>query len=148
MTTRIIHFDELSDQDRKVALPLPKLAANDRVELHVRRAGGEDQTLALPASAIGAIDTLLSHLLSGQRVAMLAEEQEVSPTEVSTILGISRPLVVHRMDIGDLPFRYVGKHRRARLRDVLALKADLDKRQAALTALAEDTEDLIQNHGL
>lgn len=30
------------------------------------------------------------------------------------------------MDIGNLPFRYVGKHRRASLKDVLALKAKID----------------------
>jgi hypothetical protein len=52
------------------------------------------------------------------------------------------------MDRGDLPFRYVGKHRRALLKDVLALKAKLDARQKALNALADDTEDLISNHGL
>jgi hypothetical protein len=52
------------------------------------------------------------------------------------------------MDRGDLPFRYVGKHRRALLRDVLGLKSRLDARQAAVDALAEDTEDLIQTHGL
>ncbi|NWN33754.1 DNA-binding protein, partial [Klebsiella michiganensis] len=70
------------------------------------------------------------------------------PTDASVILGISRPLVVHRMDIGDLPFRYVGKHRRASLKDVLALKEMLDARQKAMDALAEDTEDLVVNHGL
>jgi hypothetical protein len=52
------------------------------------------------------------------------------------------------MDRGDLPFRYVGKHRRALLKDVLALKSRLDTRQSAMDALAEDTEDLIQTHGL
>jgi hypothetical protein len=52
------------------------------------------------------------------------------------------------MDIGDLPFRYVGKHRRAKLADVLALKQKLDKQQAALAGLAADTEDLITSHGL
>jgi hypothetical protein len=31
---------------------------------------------------------------------------------------------------------------------VLALKTRLDTRQAAMDALAEDTEDLIQTHGL
>jgi hypothetical protein len=94
------------------------------------------------------VETLLARLLSGERVAVLTEDQELSPTEASAILGISRPLVVLRMDRGDLPFRYVGKHRRALLRDVLALKAKLDVRQKALDELAEDTEDLIVNHGL
>ena len=94
------------------------------------------------------METLLARLLSGERVAVLAEDQELSPTEASAILGISRPLVVLRMDRGDLPFRYVGKHRRALLRDVLALKAKLDVRQKALDELAEDAEDFIVNHGL
>jgi len=34
------------------------------------------------------------------------------------------------------------------LKDVLALKSRLDTRQAAMDALSEDTEDLIQTHGL
>ncbi|WP_246318935.1 hypothetical protein [Peteryoungia desertarenae] len=72
----------------------------------------------------------------------------MSPTEASAILGISRPLVVLRMDSSDLPFRYVGKHRRTRLKDVLELKTKLDIREVAMDALAEDTEDLIEAHGL
>lgn len=52
------------------------------------------------------------------------------------------------MDRGELPFRYVGKHRRAKLMDVLTLKTKLDTRQAALDALAEDTEGLKSGHAL
>jgi hypothetical protein len=55
---------------------------------------------------------------------------------------------VHRMEIGDLPFRYVGKHRRAKLRDVLALKSKIDAQQSALDALANDTEELMRDHAL
>ncbi|RJF86772.1 DNA-binding protein [Oleomonas cavernae] len=148
MASQIIHFAGLSDRDRKAASPLPKLAAGDRLELHVRGEGGKEQTLLIPPSATAAVEALLAHMLRGERVAVLAEDQELSPTEASAILGISRPLVVLRMDRGDLPFRYVGKHRRSLLRDVLALKAELDTRQVAIDALAEDTEDLIQHHGL
>lgn len=148
MVSNVVQFAGLSDRDRKKVSPLPKLVAGDRVELHVRRRNGQDQTLALPEAAVGAVEVLIDRLLSGERVALLTEDQEVSPTEASTILGISRPLVVLRMDHGDLPFRYVGKHRRASLKDVLALKARLDVRQKAMKALAEDTEDLIVNHGL
>jgi hypothetical protein len=148
MATQIVHFAGLSDRDRKAASPLPKLAAGDKLELHVRREGGAEQTLTIPPAAAAAVEALLVHMLRGERVVVLAEGQELSPTEASAVLGISRPLVVLRMDRGDLPFRYVGKHRRALLKDVLALKSRLDARQAAMNSLAEDTEDLIQTHGL
>ncbi|WP_313195988.1 DNA-binding protein [Shinella zoogloeoides] len=148
MASQIVHFGGLSDRDRKAVSPLPKLAAGDRLELHVHHEGGREQRLSIPPSAAAAVEALLAHMLRGERVAVLAEDQELSPTEASAILGISRPLVVLRMDRGDLPFRYVGKHRRALLKDVLALKSRLDTRQVAMDALADDTEDLIQTHGL
>ena len=135
----------------RITRPYPPCRNAERaigVELHVRRRNGSSETLALPAAAADAVETLIDRLLSGERVAILTEDQELSPTEASAILGISRPLVVLRMDRGDLPFRYVGKHRRAALKDVLALKARLDARQKAMDDLAEDTEDLIVNHGL
>jgi hypothetical protein len=52
------------------------------------------------------------------------------------------------MDIGDLPFRYIGKHRRTKLKDVLALKTKIDAQQAAMEALAENTETLMRDYGL
>jgi excisionase family DNA binding protein len=55
----------------------------------------------------------------------------LSPSEASVILGVSRLLVVLRMDRGDLPFHYVGRGRRALLADVLALKAKLDAPEGA-----------------
>lgn len=148
MASQVVKFAGLSDRDRKKVASLPKLAEGDRVELHVRRRDGKDQTVALPPAAASVVETLLSRLLSGERVAVLTEDQELSPTEASAILGISRPLVVLRMDRGDLPFRYVGKHRRALLKDVLALKAKLDVQRKAMEDLAADAEDLHLRYGI
>lgn len=148
MASHVVQFAGLSDRDRKKVSPLPKLVAGDRVEFHVRRRNGQNETVALPEAAVGAVEVLIDRLLTGERVAVLTEDQELSPTEASAVLGISRPLVVLRMDRGDLPFRYVGKHRRASLKDVLALKGQLDARQQSIDALAEETEDLIVTHGL
>jgi hypothetical protein len=53
-----------------------------------------------------------------------------------------------RLDIGDVPFRYVGKHRRASLRDILALKTRIDAQRAAMEALADEAEDLKQRYGV
>lgn len=148
MASQVVQFAGLSDKDRRKVSRLPKLGEGDHVELRVRHRDGQEQALALPPAAVSVLTTLLSRLISGERVAVLVEDQELSPTEASTILGISRPLVVHRMDIGDLPFRYVGKHRRASLKDVLALKAKLDVQRRAMEALAADAEDLKLRHGV
>ena len=151
MTAQVLRFVELSDADRKETGRLGKLAKGDQIEVHIKRGGGGgggDQTLPLPPDAVSLIKSLLGHLSQGERVAVLTEDQELSPNEAASILGVSRPLVVHRMDVGDLPFRYVGKHRRATLRDVLVLKTKIDTQRAAMEALADDAEDLKQRYGV
>ncbi|WP_348638235.1 DNA-binding protein [Bradyrhizobium sp. ISRA463] len=106
MTTHVLQFVELSDQDRKAAKAFDKLGKGDQVEVRVRRKSGEDQVVRLRPKAAALLETALGHLLQGERVAILAEDQELSPNDAAELLGISRPLVVHRMDVGDLPFRY------------------------------------------
>jgi len=141
MTTHVLQFVELSHHDRKAAKAFDRLGEGDQVEVRVRRKSGEDQVVRLPPKAAALLETALDHLLQGERVAVLTEDQELSPNDAAGILGISRPLVVHRMDIGDLPFRYVGKHRRTKLRDVLALKMKIDAQRKAMEALAADAEE-------
>ncbi len=148
MTAQALHFVGLSDADRREASRFEKLANGDQIEIHIKRRIGGDQTLSLPPDAASLIESLLGHLSQGERVAVLTEDQELSPNDAASILGVSRPLVVHRMDVGDLPFRYVGKHRRATLRDVLTLKSKIDAQRAAMQALAEDADDLQQRYGV
>ncbi|MBB4372472.1 hypothetical protein GGD63_005280 [Bradyrhizobium sp. cir1] len=51
MTTHIMQFVELSDQDRKAAKAFDKLGKGDRVEVLVRRKSGEDHAVRLPPKA-------------------------------------------------------------------------------------------------
>ena len=51
MTTQILRFVELSDEDRKETGRLGKLGKGDRVEVRVKRRSGPDQTLSLPPEA-------------------------------------------------------------------------------------------------
>jgi hypothetical protein len=148
MTTHVLQFVELSERERKAALSLGKLGKGVQVEVRLRHKSGRDQVVRLSAQAASLLESAFGRLLKGERIAVLAEDQELSPNDAAEILGISRPLVVHRMDIGDLPFRYVGKHRRTKLKDVLALKTKLDAQQAAMEALAEDAEDLRRRYGV
>lgn len=148
MTTHVLHFAALPERDLRRAGDPPRVAKDDRVEMHVRDLAGKEVTTLLPPQAAELVGLVLERLFRGDKVAVLAEDQEVSPNEAAVILGMSRPLVVHRMEVGDLPFRYVGKHRRARLPAVLALKQRLEAQSQAVLALAEDTEDLTTKHGL
>jgi excisionase family DNA binding protein len=152
MATQVLQFVELSDKDRKAARPLGEalgsLGKGDRVEVRVRRKSGKDEILSLPPKAAALLEAALERLLQGERVAVLAEDVEISPNEAAEILGMSRPLVVHRMDVGDLPFRYVGNHRRAKLKDVLAFKKIVDAQQAAMKKLTELGEELWEQYGV
>jgi hypothetical protein len=144
MTAHVLQYVELPKHDRERAAPFPKLESGDTVEMRVRTSAGDLTTVVLPPRAAALIEALLDHLYRGQRVAVLSEDREVTPHDAALILGMSRPLVVHRMDVGDLPFRMVGKHRRARLKDVLGLKGRLDSQRVAQVALAEDADELMK----
>jgi hypothetical protein len=137
MTTHMLQFVELSERERKTAQPLGKFGKGVQVEVRVRRRSGKDQVVKLSAQATTLLESAFGRVLKGERIAVLAEDQELSPNDAADILGIFRPLVVHRMDIGDLPFRYVGKHGRTKLKDVPALKTKLDTQHAAIEALTE-----------
>ncbi len=147
MTTQILQFVALSDEAREDAGRYGKIGKGDRVEVRIKRRTGPDQTLSVPPDAEALIAALLDHLFDGDRVAVLTEDQELSPNDAARVLGVSRPLVVHRMDVGDLPFRYVGKHRRAKLKDVLDLKNKIAAQRVAMEVLAEDAEDIKQRYG-
>lgn len=138
----------LSSSRTRAAKPLAKLGKGDQDEVFVRRKFEEDQVVTLAAKAANLLEAVLDHLVQGERVAVLGEDRELSPTDAVDILGISRPLVVDRMDIGDLPFRYVGKHRRAKMRGVPALNTAIDAQQKAMEALAADAEHLSQCYGV
>jgi len=148
MTAQVLTYDSLSKADRMQTALLGTLMADDQIELRVKHQDGAQTTQILPPTVAKMVERLLNSLMRGERVAILTEDQELSPNDAARILGISRPLVVHRMEIGDLPFRHVGAHRRAALRDVLALKVKLDGQRAAMEALAEDAEDLNQRYGV
>ena len=118
------------------------LRTTAQADLRLTRSDGTEEALTLPASSLPALADLLERLSSSDSVTVLADDAEVTPEDAAGILGISRPLVRRRMDVGLLPFRRVG------LADVLALRAQEQPVRQALEALAADTEDLERTYGL
>ena len=88
-----------------------------------------------------AISALRERLGESEDLVLLGQEEELTPEQAAKILGISRPLVYHRMKTGRLPSRAVGTHSRIKLKDVLALKTFEEERAAFSSELAADTDD-------
>jgi excisionase family DNA binding protein len=91
-------------------------------------------TVKLEGPMLKLVRELAEIVMRNPGVIIAPFDRELSPAAASKILGISRPLVVRRMDDGRLPFRYEGKHRRCKLEDVRRLKAAEAKQMAALQA--------------
>jgi excisionase family DNA binding protein len=121
-------IDDLDDETRRQA---------GRLHRELDAATGESITLRVEGSMIGLLRDATAVMENATGFAMASLADELTPEQAGKILGISRPLVVRRMDDGRLPFRYEGAHRRCRLTDVLALKEAENKQETALRALAE-----------
>lgn len=108
----------------------------DQGQSHRRVAVTIDPQLAL------VLAKFLNTALERGGVAYGPLEEELSPSQAGKILGISRPLVVRRMEDGRLPFHYVGTHRRCTLKDVLELKAREEAQDQLMTEIYQDFEEI------
>ena len=108
MAAHILQFSGLNERERQAAAAMPELGQGDQIDLHVRSgADSDERKLVLPHGAAVLVKAVICHLLRGERVAVLVEDREVSPNDAAAILGMSRPLVVHRMEAGDFSFHHV-----------------------------------------
>jgi hypothetical protein len=126
-------FENVSDGGRKEA------------ESVARQLNGSSSkrsaTVKLEGLMLKLVRELTNVVLRHPGVVIAPLGRELSPDAAGKLLGISRPLVVRRMNDGRLPFRYEGKHRRCKLEDVLNLKAAEGKQTTTLRALAK-TDDV------
>ena len=65
---------------------------------------------------------------SGSPLKIIEENKEYSPNEAAEILRVSRPYINKLLDQGKIPYRTVGAHRRIEAKDLLAYKADSERK--------------------
>lgn len=136
MSTSDVRFDRFDEPARRQAIKaLEVLDAND----------GRDIKLPVGSSLAQILRRFVEVALDADGVVYGPISSELSPEQAGKILGISRPLVVQRMEDGRLPFHYVGAHRRCLLKDVLELKGVEDKRNQAMQHLYDDLDALEAN---
>jgi excisionase family DNA binding protein len=71
------------------------------------------------------------------------ENAEVSPEKAAEMLRISRPALLKKLDNGEIPFHYVGSHRRIAVAEVLAYRnRHKERAQTALKLLRDEADEI------
>jgi excisionase family DNA binding protein len=117
------------------------LAAGKPVSL--RLSDEQETEIALPVTTVEMIREALSLERDGKSFLLLEEEDEVSPEKAAEMLRISRPTLLKKLDRGEIPFHYVGSHRRITVADVLAYRRrQKEQAQAALRQMRDEADEL------
>ena len=89
---------------------------------------------------------ILERLGNGESITVLSRDEELSTQQAAALLGVSRPYLIEQLLEGrKIPYRKVGKHRRIRVRDLLAFQ---ERDQAEKRALVREITELAQEMGL
>ena len=98
----------------------------------------------LPEVLRQVLSTAARAMSSGQDIVVADKDRRVTAQEAADYLGVSRPTLIRILDLGEIPYERPRNHRRIKLADLVAYKADHEKRRAALDDLLTSSGDLEQ----
>jgi excisionase family DNA binding protein len=138
------------ESSRKLSELIPASAVKCRIQSETRGSSSKQSRkpspgidVVIPQSAFRLLVELLTEMSKGNAVTLFPVQAELTPSQASKLLNVSRPFLVELLNQGEIPFRMVGTHRRIRVEDVRAYKEQTDKaRLEALAELAKQAQEL------
>lgn len=132
----------LSQQTRQqIEQDIIRLSESLTAGLPARLRLGNEQEIALPVATVELIRQALTLERDGKGFLLLEEDAEVSPEKAAEMLRISRPTLLKKLDGGEIPFHYVGSHRRIAIADLMHYRhTQKERAQAALQQMRDDAD--------
>jgi excisionase family DNA binding protein len=131
------HKGQLRDEAEQLA------AALGTQDNPARLIGPDGQQIDLPPEIFDALAAIAQALRRGDGVSVIPLHHLLTTNEAAELLNVSRPFLVGKIQRGEIPFEYVGTHRRLCLADVLAYRERREaQRQEAQTNLVRQAEEL------
>ena len=87
------------------------------------------ETHLLPESLYLFLVELTGMLNSGKSVCIVQNQAKLTTIEAAAILGVSRQFLVNLLKKEEIPYHFVGTHRRIYARDLLRYKAKRDEQR-------------------
>lgn len=105
--------------------------------------GVQGQEITLPDSILRLVSEALAAAASGKQLRLVEEDAEVSPEKAAEFLQVSRPYLVRLLDHGEIPFHYVGTHRRITMSELIEYRRKRKiKSKEALQRMTELSEEM------
>ncbi len=92
----------------------------------------EGERLELPQPVFEMLVHVLRSIRERRAIVMMPEDESFTSQAAADYLGMSRPFLISLLDKGEIPFHYVGSHRRIVFKDLLDYerKRDAARREA------------------
>lgn len=116
------------------------LSSDDPLELTLGESSEERVTL--PEGVKPLLKQILAELAQGRKVAVLAEDEEMTTQEAADYLKVSRGYLVKIIDSGEIPSRMVGNQRRVKVKDVALYEKKMGRRVAPPIKMRDMSKDM------
>ncbi|MEX0793351.1 MAG: helix-turn-helix domain-containing protein [Pirellulaceae bacterium] len=131
---------------RESSRQLVELIADDTVSpchLRLEKAGGGDEMVTIPATALRLLREILTQMGEGHGVSLVPADEQLTTGQAAELLDVSHAFLVEQLDRGEIPFHQEGAQRRILLADILEYKRSMNrKRLEALDELAAQAQEL------
>ncbi len=137
-----------TEKDRKLAAETslalePLSSVTHELRVQILDEGSPNTALALPASAVRMLRDILKEMAKGNAITLVPTDAMLTTQEAAEILNVSRPFLVHLLELGRIPYQRLGSHRRVRFVDLMTFKTKADEgREAAMRQLTEEAQEL------
>jgi excisionase family DNA binding protein len=131
-----------SEGEKSSIKKLDDLLTKKRIH-KARLVGPNEETLILPDSVSILLARLVHELARGNAVTIIPVQAELTTQQAADLLNVSRPFLVKLLEAGEVPFHFVGTHRRVRFQDLMAYKhRRSNERRKAIGDLAHASQVL------
>ncbi|MGD9746467.1 MAG: excisionase family DNA-binding protein [Verrucomicrobiales bacterium] len=98
----------------------------------------QGERLELPQPVFDMLVNVLRSIRERRAIVMMPEDESFTSQAAADYLGMSRPFLISLLDKGEIPFHYVGSHRRIVFKDLLDYERERDAaRREAMSNLSK-----------
>ncbi|SDP62879.1 DNA binding domain-containing protein, excisionase family [Actinopolyspora xinjiangensis] len=126
-----------ADEEQNLLGVLAKQLATEQQGGHAVLLGPDGSELELPGPVFQALRDVVSAMSQGLAITVAPHNTMLTTQEAADLLGISRPTLIKRLEAGEIPYVRHGRHRKMRLKDVVAYQhRTWQEREEALDEMA------------